>query len=62
MIVLNLPYTPPHTPDQQAANNITAMMQLKAQNAAPSIANQVARHIRLVHIVQHHTMRKDCAY
>ena len=62
MITLNLPYIFPTTPDQQAANNISAMMQLQHMNLAPSIALQIKRHINLVHIVQDHTMYKDTVY
>jgi hypothetical protein len=61
-MMLAIPYNPPKTPDQQSANNIYAMMQLMYLGRAPSVANQVKRHIRLVHIVQDHTMRSDCVY
>ena len=62
MIKLNIPYIPPITPDQQAANNITAMMQLYYLGHAPCIALQVKRHINLVHVVPDHLDRSDCVY
>jgi hypothetical protein len=59
---LTLPYLNPRTDDEQAANNISAMVQLHHFGKAPKVADQVKRHIRLVHIVQDHTMRSDCVY
>lgn len=61
MTRLVLPYEQPDTPDEQSANNISALMQLRSIRNM-SIVDQIKQHIRLVHIVQHHTMNKDCVY
>ena len=59
---LTLPYLRPRTDDEQAANNISAMVQLYHFGKAPSVALQVKRHINLLCVVPHHMMNKDAVY
>jgi hypothetical protein len=59
---LTLPYLNPRTDDEQAANNISAMVQLHHFGKAPKVADQVKRHINYLCVVPDQMMRKDIAY